>query len=137
MSDAYEGGCHCGNLRYRCTEKPEFTFYCHCSDCQKTTGGPFSVELMVRKEAFTVSGSSASYTVTGASGGKVHRLHCSACGSGVYLECDSDPDYVFLKAGSLDDGSWVTPQMHIFTSAKQPWINIDDGLPRYETQPEI
>ena len=137
MTDTYEGGCHCGKLRYTCNKKPDCTFYCHCHDCQKTTGGPFSVELMIDKQAFEIDGSKTSYTVIGESGGEVHRWACRDCGSGVYLECDSDPEYIFLKAGSLDDASWVTPEMHIFTSAKQPWVNIDDGLPQHETQPEV
>lgn len=137
MDVNHEGGCHCGQLRYSFSTNPEFTFYCHCRDCQKTTGGPFSVELMLDKKSFEVVGPRASYTTTGDSGGAVHRWGCSACGSGIYLECDSDPDYVFVKAGSLDDASWVSPEMHIFTSAKLPWVSIEDGLPRHETQPEI
>ena len=52
----YEGGCHCGAVRYAFGEAPEFTFYCHCNDCQKTTGSPFSIELMLRDETFSVTG---------------------------------------------------------------------------------
>lgn len=92
---------------------------------------------MIDKQAFEIEGSKKSYTVIGESGGEAHRWACSHCGSGVYLECDSDPKFIFLKAGSLDDPSWVTPEMPIFTSAKQPWVNINDGLPQHETQPEI
>ena len=40
MSRHYEGGCHCGAVRYTCNKEPELTFYCHCKDCQKTTGSP-------------------------------------------------------------------------------------------------
>lgn len=137
MTDRYAGGCHCGELRYTVTKKPDLTFYCHCHDCQKTTGGPFSVELMIDRGSFQIDGPRTSYTVTGDSGGSVHRWSCDVCGSGVYLECESDPDFVFLKARSLDDASWVTPEMHIFTAAKQPWIRVDDGLPQCEGQPEV
>ena len=136
MSRQYEGGCHCGAVRYTCTKDPELTFYCHCYDCQRTTGSPFSMELMIDRHSIEVEGDLASYVVTGDSGKPVTRMFCSACAAGLYLDCDADPEYLFLKVGSLDDASWVTPQMHIYTAAKQPWVQIDDGLPQYEKEPD-
>jgi hypothetical protein len=136
MSRNYEGGCHCGVIRYTCSKDPELTFYCHCHDCQKTTGSPFSLELMIDRGSFEINGPLDSYVVTGDSGKPVTRWFCSACGSGIYLDGDADPEYIFLKVGGLDDASWVTPQMHIYTAAKQPWVRIDDGLPQHEQLPE-
>ena len=136
MSERYEGGCHCGAVRYTCAEIPEYTFYCHCHDCQRTTGSPVSMELMVRDTTFAIDGELAEYVVTGDSGKPVTRYHCRNCGAGVYLVCASDPGYVFIKVGSLDDASWVEPQMHIFTASRQPWLKIDDGLPQFPGMPE-
>jgi len=136
MPDRYEGGCHCGNVRYTCSAAPEFTFYCHCSDCQKTAGSPFSVELMIPSDAFEIRGELGTYTVAGDSGKPVHRFFCPRCASGIYLDCEADPGYVFLKAGTLDDASWVKPEMHIYAAKKQPWVALGDALPRYETVPE-
>ena len=136
MSREFEGGCHCGAVRYTGSKAPELTFYCHCHDCQRTSGSPFSMELMVERDSVYVVGETGTYVVKGDSGSPVTRYFCLACGSGVYLDCDADPDYLFLKVGSLDDASWVTPQMHIFTSAKQPWVEISDGLPQHEHMPD-
>lgn len=94
------------------------------------------MELMVARDSVQFNGELSSYVVVGDSGSPVTRFFCPKCGSGMYLDCDADPDYLFLKVGSLDDASWVTPQMHIFTSAKQPWVQIDDGLPQYEKMPD-
>ena len=135
MAAPYEGGCHCGGVRYSFSDKPDLTFYCHCSDCQKTTGSPFSVELMVSSKSFHAEGKMSTYSVKGDSGSPVHRWFCPQCGSGVYLEGEADPGYVFIKVGTLDDASWVEPGMHIYSSAKQPWIDVNDELPRYEKAP--
>ena len=135
MPEKYEGGCHCGNVRYSCTAQPEFTFFCHCNDCQRTAGSPFSVELMITSDSFVVRGDLDTYTVMGDSGKDVHRRFCANCGSGIYLEGDADPGYVFLKVGTLDDASWVKPDMHIYTSAQQPWVEMGDTLPRFEKAP--
>ena len=136
MPNAYEGGCHCGAVRYSCAAEPELTFYCHCHDCQRTTGSPFSVEMMIPDSSFKIEGALAAYVVTGDSGKPVTRWHCEQCASGIYLEGEADPGYIFLKVGSLDDASGITPQMHIYTSAQQSWLKIDDNLPRYEKAPE-
>lgn len=137
MSPNQTGGCHCGKVRYSVGGQPELTFFCHCSDCQKTSGSPFSVELMLADTSIELDGDVVTYTVKGDSGGDVHRHHCARCGSGIYLKCDSDPGYVFLKAGTLDDANSVSPEMHIFTSSKQPWVKIDDGLPEFERMPPV
>ena len=135
MPARYQGGCHCGAVRYECTGDPELVFYCHCSDCQRTTGGPFSVEAMIPEDGFDVHGDMGSYTVVGDSGKEVPRRFCSTCGSGVYLTCEADPGFVFLKVGTLDDASWLQPAMHIFTASRQPWVQLGDELPRYEKMP--
>lgn len=136
MTQPYSGGCHCGSVRYRCAEAPDYTFYCHCTDCQRTSGSPMSMELMVRDATFECEGELTTYVVTGDSGNPVTRNHCPRCGSGVFLTCATDPGYVFLKVGTLDDASWVRPQMHIFTASKQPWLHISDDLPCFAGMPE-
>ena len=90
---------------------------------------------MVASDGFSCAGELSTYTVTGDSGQAVHRRSCAKCGSGLFLECDADPDFVFVKAGALDDPSCVEPEMHIFVSAKQPWVKIADDLPQFERMP--
>lgn len=99
MTEAHKGRCHCGAATLRFTGKSESTFYCHCQDCQRTTGSPFSVELMVARDGFASAGDPSTYTVSGDSGQAVHRRCCAKCGSGLFLECDADPDFVFRESG--------------------------------------
>ena len=68
MSREFEGGCHCGTVRYTCTKSPKYTFYCHCYDCQRTTGAPYSMELMFDRDSIEFRGPLESYVVTGDSG---------------------------------------------------------------------
>ncbi|MEL7536224.1 MAG: GFA family protein [Pseudomonadota bacterium] len=135
MPNSFEGGCHCGAVRYTCEAKPQMAFYCHCVDCQRMSGSAFTVELMVNRASFSCSGELTAYAFEGESG-PVTRFHCATCGSSIYLEAESDQTHLFVKAGSLDDPSWVRPAMHIFTKAHQPWLQINDDLPRYSALPE-
>ena len=36
-----EGGCHCGQIRYRAEVDPKTVTLCHCSDCQALSGAAF------------------------------------------------------------------------------------------------
>jgi hypothetical protein len=55
-----------------------------------------------------------------------------SAGTTLLTEFDVDPDHVSVKACSLDDPSCVKADRHLFTSRKQPWLKLDDGLKQYE-----
>jgi len=38
MAGTLEGGCSCGEVRYRLTSAPMFVHCCHCRNCQRHTG---------------------------------------------------------------------------------------------------
>lgn len=42
---------------------------------------------------------------------------------------------VRVRAGSLDDTSWLRPTRHIWTGSKQPWITFASGDEIFEGQP--
>ena len=129
MTKPFQGGCRCGAVRYKCSAKPFAVFFCHCQDCQKNTGAPFSVDVIVPKNSVTIDGKLKGYDTAK---GKVTRFFCSECGSPLLNEPHSHPDILALKVSSLDDPSWVEPQAHIWTIRKQPWVKINDTLPQYE-----
>ena len=82
----------------------------------------------VPRAAFTVEGDTlASYTTTAEdSGGDTERSFCSACGSPLFSIAAAAPQLAFIKAGSLDDASWVEPAVEAWTRSAQPWS------PRFE-----
>jgi hypothetical protein len=40
-----------------------------------------------------------------------------------------------VRAGTLDDTSWLRPTMHFWTRSKQPWITLPGDNQTFETQP--
>jgi hypothetical protein len=42
------------------------------------------------------------------------------------------PEVRFVRAGTLDQPSSVTPDVHIFTRSKLPWITLPDSVPAFE-----
>jgi len=132
---AIEGGCLCGGVRYT-IPKPLFTGICHCKDCQKQTSSAFSVVVGVPASQFVVTkGNPKEFCTIGTSGKSVHRLFCGDCGSAIVSHPDVDQTLSFVKEGTLDDTSSMQPQMHVFTRDKQPWLQLNDGLPAFHTSP--
>jgi hypothetical protein len=70
-------------------------------------------------------------------GGHHKRGFCAECGSRLTGGENSEgtTGIVGITAGSLDDPSWFSPQMDIFTSDAQPWDQMDSSLAKYETYP--
>jgi hypothetical protein len=41
-----------------------------------------------------------------------------------------------VRAGTLDDTSWLRPTKHFWVRSKQPWIMLPEGDQAFATQPE-
>lgn len=123
-----DGHCLCGQVTYRCDGDSMATLLCHCTDCQRQTGTTFSIVVCVDREAFVVEGDTlASYTTIGEDTKEaVHRQFCSACGSPIASLPDLTPDLAFIKAGTLNDTSWLEPDMEIWCRSAQSWVTFDE-----------
>ena len=122
------GGCLCGAVRFRVTAKPLMAYYCHCTMCQKSTGGPFVTSATIPVEAFAFTkGEPGAYE---SSPGFV-RLSCGTFGTPLGMQAKDDPKLTTIRLGCLDDPNSIRPKFHIFTSTQVSWCEIADGLPRH------
>ena len=116
-----EGGCLCGNIHYTSEAEPLATVICHCIDCQKVSGGAYSLNIIMPKGSLEIQGDMSTYVGTGDSGKTLDRNFCGQCGSPVTSEPSVMANITVLKAGTLDDASWVRPVMEIYCDSAQPW----------------
>jgi hypothetical protein len=132
------GHCLCGGVTYTVDAEPMAEAACHCADCQRQTGNPFSVVVAVPRQSLNVEGSTlASFATIGEDhGGETQRYFCSACGSPIFSAATVLPDVAFLKAGSLDDASWLNPTVEAWTSSAQPWSPRFEGVTQLERGPQ-
>jgi len=128
----YEGGCACGAVRFRVDAAPLGVRICHCRICQQAMGAPFLAVASFPKEAVTVSGKTARWQ----SSARLFRHFCPQCGSRLTLE-PLDGDRLGFPLAALDNPAALHPEMHIWVSARVPWLALDDGLPQHaEASPE-
>jgi hypothetical protein len=126
------GGCLCGSVRFVVEGAVGSAAYCHCKDCRKCTGSAFNVSVAVESKCFRiVSGSPKGYTKTADSGNELTRYFCGDCGSPIFTSSPRHPDRVYVKAGSFDDPSVVTPAYQSWMDSAVPWASIVPGLPRF------
>ena len=131
-----EGGCICGQVRYSITGKPYAVAACHCENCRKQSGAAFSVNLIVAPAAVTITGELTGYEDSRSDSGQpVIRQFCGSCGSPIRSVPQSTPGLVAIKAGTLDDPSPHRPGMHIWASTKLDWVEIPEGVARFEKGP--
>lgn len=129
------GGCQCGKCRYEITAAPIMVYTCHCTACQHVTGSAFSMALLVETAAFKLTGIELEpIHRTADSGRTVTRLVCPECGS--WVGNAARPDDQRVRAGTLDDTSWLRPTLHFWTRSKQPWVVLPEADQIFETQPD-
>ena len=134
MTTIVTGGCLCGAIRYEYRGEVGTAGYCHCSDCRHISGSAFGVSVRVAASGFRiVLGQPKGFTKAGDSGRSVTRYFCPDCGCPLYTVPPRHPDVVFIKAGSLDDPSIVSPDREAWTRSRVSWATIGSDIASYET----
>jgi len=130
------GGCICGAIRYESTAEPLAMLHCHCRDCQRSSGGPFSSSVIVPREAFKiVQGEPHVYGTPSEAGGLTRRAFCPACGAPISGNPDANPNIVGIRTASLDDPTWFEQQFDVWTCDANPWDQMNPALPKFEKYP--
>ena len=94
----YEGGCHCGRVRFRVTASLERVTQCNCSMCTKKG----FLHLIVGPEQFELlSGADVLTTYEFNTRVAKHRF-CRICGIHPFYTPRSDPDKVDVNVRCLD-----------------------------------
>jgi len=130
------GGCQCSAIRYSLNGMPVVFYICHCTECQKQSSSAFGESFRVRTIDLTVTGTVESYVRYGSSGNKVLCEFCPHCGSRLFHRREKYTETLNIKAGTLDDTSWLKPAGHIWTKSKQPWMVFSEDALVYTQQPE-
>jgi hypothetical protein len=131
------GGCPCGAIRYEIASFPLLLYTCNCTDCQKASGSAFALNMpVVAKDFHILRGEPKRWHHTSPTGVAVASWFCGDCGGRLYGERAGRREIVNLRAGTLDDTTWLVPVAHIFTRSAQPWILPAVNAECHETRPD-
>jgi hypothetical protein len=117
--------------------EPVMLAVCHCKECQRQSGSAFGMSLVVHKQQFALlRGALKTFTRSSDSGRPVVCSFCRECGTRIVHEPRQLEGMVNIRAGTLDDTTWLKPDLQAWTSSKQPWLAFDERIRSFERQPE-
>ena len=124
-----KGECLCSAVSFESDSDPVVTAACHCKDCKKHSGSAFGLYVAVPKGSLKTKGTELkTFEGKGGSGKYFHRIFCSSCGSSLYADIEGAPDLSFVHAGTLDDSTWVKPDVQAFAGHTLPCVTVPVGV---------
>ena len=126
-----EGGCACRTVRYRVTGAPLFVHCCHCRWCQRESGSAFALNAMIEADRISLLQGTPERVDTPSNSGKGQIfLRCPNCRVALWSHyAGAGEKLSFLRVGTLDEPDRMPPDIHIYTSSKQPWVILPSDTP--------
>ena len=127
----YDGACTCGSVRFRLLSKPLFVHCCHCRWCQRETGSAFVINALIEADRVQLLAGTPEVLETPSNSGRGQRIsRCPTCRVAVWSNYAGAGELVhFVRVGTLSEPDRLPPDIHIFTSSKQPWVVLPDHAP--------
>jgi len=118
-------------VRYRLMTRPLFVHCCHCRWCQRETGSAFAVNAMIEADrVILLRGKPETVEIPTNSGNGQKVSRCPQCRIAVWSNYAGAGDAIyFIRVGTLDNPDYLPPDIHIFTSSRQPWVVLPSGIP--------
>ncbi len=137
-----EGGCACRAVRYRIKRAPIIVHCCHCRWCQRETGAAFALNAVVEASQVELLQGKVEITNTPSESGKGQKIaRCPKCHIAVWSHYSNGGEaFSFIRVGTLDSPDLLPPDIHIFTSSKQPWVVLPPNaksVPEFYNVPEV
>lgn len=127
------GGCLCGAIRFELTEPATAAGYCHCTRCQKRTGGASSAQARIDGRTFRLLEGEELVRGWLPPGGGFEKCFCSECGSHLFSRNPDDPTQMSIRMAAFDDDPGVRPSWRAYVAYAATWEPIpDDGLERFD-----
>jgi hypothetical protein len=93
------------------------------------------MSMIVPEQSFSVEGTLKSFERSSDSGRNVDSFFCPECGTRIYTKPTFVPGIINVKPGTLDDTSWLRPELHVWTSSRQQWFELPADTAQHEGQP--
>jgi len=137
-----EGGCTCRHIRYRLEGAPIIVHACHCRWCQRETGTAHALNAVYEAERVVHTAAEPEIIDTPSASGKGQKIaRCPKCKIAVWSNYSGSGSLSrFVRVGTLDDPDRMQPDIHIYTSTKQPWVMLPPGakaVPEFYNPAEV
>jgi hypothetical protein len=129
---ALTGHCGCGAVRFEIDEPLDAAGYCHCTRCQRRTGGAASASARLVPGSLRIVSGEGSLKAWKPDNGFA-KIFCAECGSALFGSPPDSDEITLVRMGVIDGDPGIRLQGHQFVANAAVWESIpDDGLPRFD-----
>ncbi|WP_163266022.1 GFA family protein [Chelativorans alearense] len=128
------GRCACERITYRLHREPLIVHCCHCTSCQRETGTAFAINALIETANVELLTGNPEKILTPSESGRGQKIwRCPHCKVAVWSNYGGAKDLVhFVRVGTLDQARSITPDIHIYTRSKVPWVVLPEGAQAVE-----
>jgi hypothetical protein len=126
MNSPITAQCRCGAVRFTSQRPPILQRYCHCTNCQESTGRPFARTALFKAQHSAVSGPLAVRAYN-----RTTWESCADCGSLMFDRSAGFPALIGVVAERISAPFVFEPAGHDWTSSTQSNVTILDDARRY------
>jgi hypothetical protein len=107
---------------------------CHCRWCQRETGTVHALNALFEADRVTHTAAEPELIDTPSASGKGQRIaRCPKCRIAVWSNyAGFGAAARFVRVGTLDNPDQCPPDVHIYTSSKQPWVVLPPGAKTFD-----
>ena len=107
--------------------------YVSLSLSQRAIGDPFAANVWFAVSvSIFLSGEPQYHVVRSDLGNTLYHGFCPACGSPLGMKSSAFPDFIGVRAASLDDPSRLEPLAELWMCRAYPWEPVNPNLPHFE-----
>jgi len=127
----FDGHCTCNAVRYRMSTAPLIVHCCHCRWCQRESGASYALNAVIETDRLVVLTRSPTMVETPSNSGKGQTIaRCPSCHVALWSHyAGAGNKLSFVRIGTLDEPDRLSPDIHIFTASKQPWVVLPPDIP--------
>lgn len=131
-----DGGCHCGQIKYRANVDPEQVEICHCTDCQALSGSAYRTAVPAEAGSFELlSGNPKLYAKTAEDGSIRLQAFCPECGSPLYsAPPEGETGYFGIRVGTTRQRDSLVPKNQYWVRSARSWTQDLSQMARVDTE---
>jgi hypothetical protein len=105
---------------------------CHCRSCQRQTGSAFVVNALIERDEVALLEGEPTMVEAPRDGGATQRIfRCPTCQIALWSEYTTRR-VRFVRVGTLDAPDALTPDVHIYTRSRMPWVVLPPDARAFE-----
>jgi hypothetical protein len=125
-----DGGCLCGQVRFRITGPRRDIINCHCRNCRRTHGHVAAYTSVDKNNLSLIKQQSLKWYHDRSPG--TYRGFCSECGSSLFWDARDEKNKMAVSAGTLDACHGLKTIGHVYVREAGDYYEISDNLPQFE-----